>query len=273
MKLKKEGLINNPSFNNFIYTILYNADLEAKRNLIGEYAKAALSEKSAKRFANTATKEEKEYLMAQLGIEFFYVVVKKGVTINKLKDLLMAFEYSKKSISMQAISEVGIFIMSDKEFIQLMGATSLKIHHPNFNLNLELSKQGYSYNKWAKRNLNDRDLATTETQENVKRFCRITRATEKSSLLIQALDKISSQSVSVLVYLYVFNTDYVDDDEIFYECFNGENKITYRLQMKKLREEEYIRMELDNKRRRYSITGRGIKIINQLAMYTFSKIY
>lgn len=272
MREKKREILNNPSFNNFIYTILYNAEFKDKSGLPDKYMKIATNELAVKKFSVYGSKEEKEFILAHLGFEFFYVVVKKGNSFGKLKEKLQEFHYDKK-MSMRSLAEAGIFITGDKEFTKLAGFVEFKTHHPNFSLNLELARQGYNINKWGKRLLSNRDIETNEISDSAKRLSRIIRAAERSYTILNNVEHVNRHGMIVLMYLFQAHNNYVDESVMRGDCLPEESNAIFKNVLKKLKEGEYVRNQILGTKRSYTITGLGIKRVNQFLIEVATKMY
>jgi|ERR1700722_1859452 len=273
MSLENIDVIRQPNFDDFIYTILYNSDYKQKRGLQGKFMKAATDEKAAKRFVRKASKEEKEFILAHFGFEFYYVIAKRGMTISKMKDIMREFEIKKNSVSMQQLAEAGLFVIGDKTFIHAMGIAELKAHHPSFTLNLELARQGYNIKKWSSRNFGKYEQELMEHKEAGRMFCKLLLSSTFALNLIQSTEGLSRNEMLVLLHLYIWHYKFVGDDEIYHYFFDILKKVQYRHVMKKLRERELIRLNIQNKTREYTITGQGIRIINLFLIETASKNY
>jgi hypothetical protein len=63
---KFNKFITIPLLNEFVYTVLFEADYAQKRTLMGKYLKASMTAKGANAFARNSTREEKEYTLSSL---------------------------------------------------------------------------------------------------------------------------------------------------------------------------------------------------------------
>lgn len=256
------SIVIDPILNDFVYSLLYGASYEEKRGLRGKYLKAAMSGETAKRFCSTSTREEKEYLLSHFGVQFFYVICKKGVTLQKMEEVLAKFDGGKKVPALREMAEAGIFVTSDKEFLRMLGHMAQSIHHHSFFLNLEFQRQGYHIQKWKKHNMDIRDMASRETDDSA----RVLATTMLNACV--AMDYVpgsmgmTDTEMKLLLYLYPLSHTYVKD-EVLYARFAGAfNKTKYRYAMKALIKADYVIQIGKRERREVTISGAGIKQVN-----------
>lgn len=265
----KSKNINNPILNDFVYTVLYNASYEEKRGLTGKYLKAAMNERAAKSFASNSTLEEKIYLLSHFGMEHFFVFAKRGLSLQKFRDILTKFEANKKVSALKDISQDGVFVTGDKEFLRLLGFMAQSIHHPSFFLNLEFNRQGFHIQKWKKRNLNDRDLQLREIDENASNLAKIMLNGCLSMDYARTLMNIMPSQLKILLYLYSMPHAYVSDITLG-EYFVGRiSRLEFRSAIKTLLNGFLIQQNDEEKS--YTIAGPGIKKVNEYfkAVFTF----
>lgn len=257
-----DKILINPVLNDFIYTLLFESPYELKRGLKGKFLKAAVNSKSAKIFSTTSTREEKEYIMSHMGIEYFYVIAKKGMSLQNFKGILEKFESSKKVSALQDISRQGVFVTSDKEFLRLLGLMSQSIHHPAFFLNLELNRQGYSIKKWPKKNLNQQDLLVRELDENAKVISKTILNSCVSMDYCRGLTGVSDTEMKILLYLYNKSHTYIPNEQLLSFFAGNMSKTKYRGAVKRLLAGQLIQKHGAIKELELTITGPGVRQVN-----------
>jgi hypothetical protein len=261
-------IINNPALNEFIYTLLYQSTMEERRGLKGKYLKIAMSAKAAKIFATTSTREEKEYIMSHFGFEFGYVIFKRGMAMTKFKHILDKFEKKKQAAALADIAEEGLFVMADKEFIRLLGLTSQAIHHPAYFLNLELNRQGYHIQKWSRKFDNQEDMATREVDMNAKLVVRTCLNANMTMDYWPGTTGISVLQMKILLYLYSVSHLYVGEGKLFDIFIGVAAKFKFNNAIKGLIDNTFIMKNVSAKEKEYSITGLGIKQVNEFVTRT-----
>jgi hypothetical protein len=255
-------VVNNPILNDFVYTLLYGASYEEKRGLKGKYLRAAMNGKAAKHFATNSSREEKEYVLAHFGVEFFYVVVKRDVTMARMKEIFALYESGKKAKALREMAEAGIFISSDKEFTRLLGHMSQSIHNHSFFLNLEFIRQGYHIQKWKKHNLNGLDATSREIDETSKVLAKTMLKASIAMDFVQGSTGVTPTQMKILLLLYSISHAYIKDDDLYGHFVGAFNKTKYRWAMKALVKEGLILPQGPLSKREVTITGAGIKHVN-----------
>lgn len=256
-------VINNPVFNEFVYTVLFAASLQQKRGLPGKYLKIAMNGKAAKTFATKSSKEEKELILSHLGFETFYVVARRGMPLDKFKDILEKFETKKRVAALSDIAEAGVFVTSDREFLRLLGLMAQSIHHPSHFLNLELQRQGFHIQKWSKQYQNAEDMTTRGLEASAKLLARTCLSV---ALMIDSwpgATGISPLQLKILLYLYSVSHTNVSHKRL-YDVFGGyTNPNSYAIAMRGLASEQLVLRIVLNREVEYAISGLGIKQINE----------
>lgn len=259
---KRNKSLQNPILNDFVYTVLYNSSYEQKRGLEGKFLKAAMNEKSAKAFASHSSTDEKNLILSHFGFEYFTVIAKRGLSLEKMKDILTKFESNKKVSALKDLAEEGLIVTSDKEFLRLLGFTSQTIHHPTFFHNLEFLRQGYHIKKWAKRNLNQDDLSIRETDEMASflanKFLVVHEKIEHS----QALFGLSSNQLKILLYLYTKPHTYIPETELWDYFDSSMNTREFKTNLRALHRAYLIQPSVSERKKQYTISGAGTKKVN-----------
>lgn len=263
--------IQNPMLNDFIYNVLFHASYEEKRGLKGHFLRACLNEASAKRFAVKSTKEEKEHILAHFGFRFFYVVDRTCRSFKEMKGVLGQFDVGNKAPALDKIVHDGMFIMSDKEVSRLSGIVSQAMGSSGYFLNLEFAKQGYHIQKWAKRNLNEKDLEARGVLDSARAIAGSCLDIDDAYEAKKNVDGIDRSTMKVLLYLYKFDKDYVPADKLGAYFKPRMKPVEYNKAIRKLYSEEYIIKHAKPGSSSYVISSRGIKAINSFFDIMFKK--
>jgi hypothetical protein len=252
----------DPILNDFVYSLLYGASYEEKRGLKGKYIRAAMSGDTAKRFCTSSSREEKEYLRSHFGVQFFYVVAKKGVTVKRMEEIFANFKAGKKAAAMREMAEAGIYVCSDKEFTQMLGVMAQSIHHHSFFLNLEFLRQGYHIQKWKRHSTSGKDMEVREAQESAK----VLAATMLNACVtidyVDGLIGITPTAMKILLHLYSLSHTYVEDNVLYSRFAGAFNKTKYRYAIKALIKGDMIIQQGPKIRREITITTAGIQRVN-----------
>lgn len=210
-KVDKKSSLNISLLNDFIYTVLFNASPEDKKGLQGKYLNACENEKAAKKFIETATREEKEFLLSQFGYQFYYLISPCKPSSTSLKEIVEMNGYK-----ITDIKRGGFYIHSDKEIMHLVGLTCKSIHTPSYAMNLELMRQSYHVKKWSRGNpVKDQSSEVAEADSVLMR----TLLSSTITMNYQAgITGISDIQVQILLYIYLNRNkqrSHSDVDDLF----------------------------------------------------------
>lgn len=195
-KVDKKSSLNISLLNDFIYTVLFNASPEDKKGLHGKYLAACENEKTAKKFLETATREEKEYLMSQFGYQFYYLISPYKPSNTTLKDLIETDGYK-----ITVFKKGGLYVHSDKDMMHLMGLTCKSIHTPSYSMNLELMRQSYHVKKWSRTvPVKDQSSEAAEADSVLMRTLLSATITMNYQAGITGL---SDMQMNIIIYLYL----------------------------------------------------------------------
>lgn len=256
---KAPKIIRNPVFNDFIYSILYQATAQEKRGLRGRLMKAAVRSGDAKNFAANASFEEKEELLAHFGIEHFTVFVKTNTYgISKLKEILTKFQEDKQSGAIKEMVDAKVFVTSDKQFIQLLRLMSMSIHKPTYFLNQEFARVGYHVSKWNKRNLNRQDMAVWEAREAADLLVRYWHSTIVKAMYMKGSTGMRPFHMLILSYFFHFANHYLNQSKIMDRFFGAKTVTEIRAGLRELEKRQFIQKNALNSEE-FTITTLGIQ--------------
>lgn len=256
--------LTSPIFNNFLYTIMFQSSLEEKRGLRGKYIQACLNAKKAKKFLETASFEDKQYLLSHFGVEHFIVFVKKeSVNFKKLLEILKQYEMDQEIKSMDDLADLKLFVSGDKQFNHLLGLMASSIHHSAFFLNLEMKRLSYNISKFPKNLFTKGDLDMREGMDNARTIMKTLLNGIMQLSYSQGSAGITEDSMKILIYLYIRHTNYVTrlDMKTFFAGQIKEAKITASL--KSLMKLMYVNQDIDKTDPKFTISGHGMKVASE----------
>lgn len=252
-KTDKKSSLNISLLNDFIYTVLFNASSEDKKGLHGKYLAACENEKAAKRFLETATREEKEYLLSQFGYQFYYLISPYKPSNTALKEII---EMSGDKIS--DLKKKGFYIHSDKELMHLIGLTCKSVHTPSYAMNLEILRQSYHVKKWSRIvPVKDQSGEVAEADSVLMRTLLSATITMNYQVGITSL---SDMQIQVLLYLYLNRNkerSMSDVDDLFSGYKGRYTPSGFKSAINSLVLNQYIQRSAVNKN--LTITSLGIK--------------
>lgn len=259
--MKNYNRIDNPAFNEFLYSLLFNAPIEAKRVIPPRFLKYVNSETEAKKFIKRATMEEARTLLSYLGVQHFVVLVgQDNVNFKELKTILEKFKNNKNIASLKDIIDLKLFVTSDRELITLLGLVSQSIHHRAYTMNLELTRTSYHVRGWKKR-LDDQETANAYADAIL-----LSRTLLNASFTMHKIGflfKLNQLEMEVLLLLYPAKHMYTQIDIIF-EAFIGRfSKTKMSACIKRLIVSQHIQKSSISVGREYALTSIGIRIVNE----------
>lgn len=272
MAEKKLSSVPDPIFNDFLYTVMYNLNATQKRTLHGKYLKAVMSEKSAKSFIMNATDEDKKIILAAAGLKFYWVFSKETTLPEHLRDMLNKFQEDRKVAALKDIAHQSAFVTSDKEYIRLLGLMSASIHQPSFYFDLSLLKTGFHLRKWKKRFVNPVDMEAREVDESAMLLARTLLSGMIVADYMKGVVGLTVCEVKLLLYLYVHPHLYISEKHL-YEFFKGSvRNAEIRTAIRSLFKSGHIEGDGKAMDRSYTITGAGVKKINEYFKVVFTKL-
>lgn len=258
MPKKAAKTVKNPIYNDFIYSVLYNASYEEKRGLRGRLMKAAMNQSAAKYFANYATWEEKEELLAHFGIEHFNVFVKtKNTEMKQLGKILERYQKDGELLAMQDIVNAKIFVTGDAQFIQLFRLMGKSIHKPQYFLNLEFTRAGYHINKWKRRNNNKDDASIREAQESAPLLARYALSAAVKMQYTKGSIRMSELNTQVLLYFFANANSYIPEHKVYSYFAGYRTTREIRCALTGLVKGDFLHRHLTSPKE-LSISGKGI---------------
>lgn len=255
-KVSKSNNLNISLLNDFIYTVLFNASSEDKKGLHGKYLNACENEKEAKKFMDTATREEKEFLLSQFGYQFYYLISPYKPSGTSLKEVVETNGYK-----ITDIKKGGFYIHSDKEIMHLVGLTCKSVHTPSYAMNLELLRQSYHVKKWL------RIFTEKETSDAVEADSVLMRTLLSATITMNyqaGITGISDIQVQILIYLYLNRNkqrSYSDVDNLFSGYKGRYTPAGFKSAINSLILNQYIQKSSVDKN--LTITSLGIKKCQQ----------
>lgn len=252
--------LDNPAFNEFVYSILYNASFEAKRVIPPKYLKFIKYEREAKKFARNASHEEARVLLSYLGVEHFDVfVARDNANIKDLKVVLDKFKNNKKIGSLEDIIALKLFVTSDKELITLLGLVSQTIHHRAYTMNLELTRTGYHIRNWGKH------LGQAPANEILENSNILAKTLLSSSLTLDRVEflfRLNALEIKVLLYLYPLKSGYVSLKQLSERFVGLVTKVKLTNCLKHLLASQHIQKSAIASEREYTISALGVRVVN-----------
>lgn len=255
--------VTDPILNDFLYTVLYNATYSEKRGLPKKYLKVATNQRSAKKFIENSTDEDKKVILSHLGYRFFWTFIKEDFDLNGLRGIVSDFEKDNKGAALKKIIESGLIVTSDKEFVRLLSFTARGTHHSSYFLDMEYKRQGFNIQKWKRRIFIDRDLAVRDLDESA---CVLAKTILDGIITSEWMKEIGFTQMEVKVLLCLYESPHISFSEeyLLQKLAPSTNKQLVTRSIKSLAKSGNIDFDKQSDDvTRYTINAAGTKIISE----------
>lgn len=255
---KKLVSIPDHVLNEYIFDLLWNITTEERRHLNRRQLNALVSAGAAKRYVTSTGLEDKLVLLAKMGVEFgLYFGNIDGKRISRLQET-----HKKKGgdAVIKEMQEERIFILSSREVCQFMNLLSSYAHSENYMLNRQFLKVAHRLNKWKewKSELNDEYAESVEASKEIARFSyQLLNMTK----YMDGLTGVSTDSLMILLYLFRFKSNFVEDGELMMRIVPSITKNKYTYAIKKMEKEFFIERKAATKNKQWQITAKGVDTV------------
>jgi hypothetical protein len=151
-----------------------------------------------------------------------------------------------------------------------MGLMSQYTHHHSQFMNMELLRQGYHIKKWPKIFANKEDMMSRDIDASAK---ALARSFLSASLLMDAWPghtRMNDMQMKMLLYLYSVSHTYVSYDSMHSVFVGHTNNFKFSSGVRALEAAGYILKDGHGGKREYTITGSGIKQVNEFIQRTLN---
>lgn len=256
-------LIRNPALNEWVWNILYNITPEQKKKLSTTFLTILKSSVKAKSFAEFSTIDEKIRLFSELGYDNALVFFEdKAKSVNGLKVVLEKFEKDRQAAASREISQLKIFVSSDKQVKWLLGIMADTIHHKSYFLNLELERVGHHLKSWKAQRVAPSTKQLSDALENSDLIAKTLLNGLLVSDLSQAFLSMKPLDLKILLFMYGQRHTYIEKEKVWDHLVGTTSKARTTASMKRLFAASYLAKHVDLSLGRYSITAKGIESVN-----------
>lgn len=262
--MPKVEIIRNPFLNSVMYDVCYNLPDEVKKSLSIYYRRILFSERRTKFFCENSSIDTKLKFFHAIGLSnaltIFPDKTKSGVA---LKEILKKYDQQKLAAAQKGHAMLGVYVTTDKETAFLLGLMGQNINSKSFLLNLDYNKVGYHIKEWDKKLNNPAHKELLDTAENA---VIVTNTIFNGLLNMNAaitLFGINSVDLQIILYFFTKRETYVSRETVWdkFEGYIVKRKTT--MSLKRLMTNDYIKKHFDWKHLRYTITSKGIDLVNQ----------
>ena len=247
--------------------MIYGSTQEQRSRLLPKYILMFRNERSTRAFCHNSSLEEKEYVLAMLGIKSYHVFCDVSVKPKEISAILKQYKEGKSAAALRALAEKKIYIYSDKQIIDMMGKMSAGEQHPQYLFNVELRKTGYHIMKWSKKLNSGLQLESLAMEESVKVVMKYTLCVINTLDLCDSILQVGMNDMKILFYLYSKKHTFVQPKHLF-DYFAGVlTKVAITHAIRRMKDEALIESSLIANKYEYTISGLGVDKVIRFVKY------
>jgi len=249
----------------FTYTIAREAPISLRRLLPEKYYRAINSEVGAMKFATRSTFEQKREFFSYLGVEHFTIFadMRRGEATD-FREILRQFDTEDKPhVLLRKLADANVYISSNKEFCSLLGFASQVIDTDGYNRNMELVRTGYHIKGFKNKITIPEYVEGVKEKDAAMALIKTIRGVLGANNYCKDITGVDSEGLQILIYLYLNKHTYFTQEklsEVFLGEISGRKIAASRLMLMK---EMLIQKHPSQNRNDYTITAKGILIVNQ----------
>lgn len=255
----------------FMYDLIYSADRGQRERVGRRYSKIFKNQRTAKAFCQNSSIEEKEYVMAMLGIKSFHIFADESITPKELSKILKLYKNGESGEALKQIVEKKIYIYSDKQFIDMLSKMADTEQHPQYSFNVELRKTGYHIKKWS-RHINTKvHKQSVEITEYLDEISSLADNFMNSCHCIESRYSMKVNDMHILSGLYKFRHKHVPMSFLWDKYGGIMSKPEVSQAMRRLRNSSLVDISSITGEIQYIITGLGIETLNRFLTHVITQ--
>lgn len=261
--MPKIDIIRNPFLNAVMYDMCYSLPEEVRTGLSIYYRRILVSERKTKNFCENSSIDTK--------LKFFHAIgLSNAITIfpdqsksgSSLKTILKKYDNEKLAAAQKEHATLGVYITTDRETSFLLGLMGQNINTKSFLLNLDFNKTAYHIRQWGKKMETPMHKELLDTVENSN---VVSKTILNAFLNLDAtitLYGVNQNDLQILLYFFTNKDFYISKTNVWdrFEGYIPKSKATTSI--KRLLLNEYLNKNLDWKVLKYTISSKGIDLIN-----------
>ncbi len=247
-----------------IYSIARNAPLSLKRTLPMRLYRAISNEKAAKKFSVQSSYEEKREFLSYMGVKHFIVFANVDkITGGDFKEILQDFANGNPAAASKKIADLNIYVSSDKQYVELLGITAQSISSPRYSLNMELLRTGYHLQKWHRELKHQDHKKLRDETEFDREFFRLLENTLTAYDMCESWFGITEHELKILLFLKIKSFTYASHEDLVGRFVGSMTPNQVAKAKRSLLKAFLIEKHYEPKKQEYTITARGILVVNQ----------
>lgn len=255
--MAKRVIVNDPVINEITFDYLYTLSSGQRKKLNAKELRAIKSPTRARRYIESTTFDEKQFLLAKLGCGFSIIFHNGNPLATKdIKALYEKYKSMSKSAIVEDMAARKIVVTSDRVLINFLNVLADLSHSDTYLLNLDFHKVGQFINNWKPENKPDVDNVQ-EALESARVINRFSLQVSLEMKTIKGVFELNDLDFNILMYLYEYRSQYVTRERIN-DYFSGLYKKTLiAAAVKRLAEKVLIERNPTVNKYEYQITALG----------------
>ncbi len=256
----------NTSLAQFTYTVAREAPISLRRFLPEKLYRAISDEKKAMKFASKSSLEEKREFFAYLGIQSFLIFadMKQG-NVNDFRQLFKQFDpvEEKAASSIKKLGDSNIYVSSSKEFCYQLSYLAQLIDTAAYARSMELMRTSYHVKGLDNKLNSPEHKEALDEKETATALVRYMYGVLWATDMCQEVTGVDAATIRVLMYFYLNRQIYLTKEKIIASFAGSMSNRQVTLSVRTLLNSMQIQKHSVAANKSYTITGRGILVVNQ----------
>jgi hypothetical protein len=272
-KLSKVKRFQDPGLAEFIYTVAATAPLSAKRHLPEKFYNKIKTEGAAKKFARTATDDQKKEFLSYFGFKTITLLSNHDSIWNPdLQSILRKYEADKKTTTLAEIINENIYLVSDKKTFDMLSRHADFIDTPLYKMHMEMLRVQKGQSGWGSRLESEDNELAKKKELAIVDYLKVMYSGVEDLLLCDRYFEISPIEFKALLFLFFHKNEYVDYDTIQKELHGFVSIKEARPIIRELLEGLYIQQHSDVRKKEFTITAKGVRSVMNFATRSITKL-
>ena len=272
-KIARIKKLQDPGLSEFVYTVAATAPLSAKRHLPERFFKKVRTAKGAKRFARTASDDQKKEFLSYFGFRSLTIISNHDSIWNPdLQSILRKYEADKKASTLAEILNEHIYLMSDKKTFDILSRHADFIDTPLYKMHMEMIRSNKGQIGWNTKLESNNDDFAKKKDEAILDYLKIMYSGFEDLLLCDRYFEINPIEFKALLFLFFNKTSYVSYEAIQKELHGFAALSETRPILRELLEGLYIQQHFDVRKKEYIITAKGVRAVMDFAGRSIAKL-
>lgn len=249
----------------FTYTLLRQLPPSRLRLLPERLFKVTMTQQAAARFAAKSSDQDKRELFSCLGLETYTIIADlPRESVNDVRFIFKEYDIKEKpSLTIKKLADSNVFITGNKQHCELLGHLTQLLYSDAYPRQMELIRSSHHLRKFRSKIQSREHTESKEAQDLSDHFGKVMHGVLWAADVCEQTTSLDLQALRVLLYFYNHKQSCVSVETLI-TTFSG--AITAQVIgkcRKRLSDALLIQRHSAQTKAEYTITGRGILIVNQ----------